>query len=136
MGWIIISELHTCFKKRKFLQGIGIVVGMFALKATCTLLISMQVQNPIYQLSGFLGYYRFPAVIPRMEMTIILLFTVLPYLLARLPRTHKHVSLYIALQSMALVAISYPYILSSCNFDKEEAMEYNQLQETGSGTKS
>ena len=28
---------------------------------------------------------------------------------------------------MALVAISYPYILSSCNFDKEEAMEYNQL---------
>ena len=27
---------------------------------------------------------------------------------------------------MALVAISYPYILSSCNFDKEEAMEYNQ----------
>ncbi|MCS3352947.1 hypothetical protein NXY06_18505 [Bacteroides uniformis] len=58
---------------------------MFALKATCTLLISMQVQNPIYQLSGFLGYYRFPAVIPRMEMTIILLFTVLPYLLARLP---------------------------------------------------
>lgn len=54
------------------------MVGMFALKATCTLLISMQVQNPIYQLSGFLGYYRFPAVIPRMEMTIILLFTVLP----------------------------------------------------------
>ncbi len=127
MGWIIIGELHTCFKKRKFLQGIGIVVGIFTLKATCTLLISIQVQNPIYQLNGFLGYYRFPAVIPNIEMTIILLFTVLPYLLARLPRTHKHVSLHMALQTMALVTASYPYILSGYNPGKEEAMEYDQL---------
>lgn len=127
MGWIIISELHACFKKKKFLQGIGFVVGMFTLKAICTLLISMHVQNPIYQLSGFLSYYRFPAVIPNIEITIILLFTVLPYLSALLPRMRKHVSLYMALQTIALAAISYSYILSGCNFDKEEAMEYEQL---------
>ena len=127
MGWVIINELHTCIKQKKYLRGIGITIGMFILKAGCTLLISMQVQNPVYQLSGFLGYYRFPAVIPHMEMTIILLFLLLPYLLARLPQIHQPAAICMGLQTIALAVISYPYILSGCNLDKEEIMEYDQL---------
>lgn len=78
MGWVIVREFRLNLKGKNFWGGVGVFWGVGLWGIGCPLLASMWVQFPIYRLMGGIGYYRFPAVIPWIEIGLAVLLVVLP----------------------------------------------------------
>ena len=127
MGWVIVREFLLNLKGKNFWGGVGVFWGVGLWGIGCPLLASMWVQFPIYRLMGGIGYYRFPAVIPWIEIGLAVLLVVLPFLLAALPALKKKPVFYGVLQVVAVTLFGYYYVAAGCDMDKEEAMEYDQL---------
>lgn len=127
MGWVMIHEFRNSIKSGNLFGGIGMLCGVGLLGITCPLLASLWVQYPLYRLMGGIGYYRFPAVIPWIEIGIILLLVILPFIMAMLPPVRKRLLLCGSLQILILVVGGYYFVSVGCDFDKEEAMDYDQL---------
>ncbi|GAB6871428.1 DUF6057 family protein [Bacteroides rodentium] len=127
MGWVIVREFQQNLRHRNFWGGVGVCWGVGLWGIGCPLLASLWVQYPLYRLMGGVGYYRFPTVLPWMEVGVAVLLMVLPFLLAVLPRLQKRRAFYGLLQGVAVVALGYSYISAACDMDKEEAMEYDRL---------
>lgn len=127
MGWVIVREFRLNLKGKNFWGGVGVFWGVGLWGIGCPLLASMWVQFPIYRLMGGIGYYRFPAVIPWIEIGLAVLLVVLPFLLSALPALKKKPVFYGVLQVVAVTLFGYYYVAAGCDMDKEEAMEYDQL---------
>lgn len=127
MGWVIVREFRLNLKGKNFWGGVGVFWGVGLWGIGCPLLASMWVQFPIYRLMGGIGYYRFPAVIPWIEIGLAVLLVVLPFLLSALPALKKKPVFYGVLQVVAVTLFGYYYVAAGCDMDKEEAMEYDRL---------
>lgn len=127
MGWVIVCELLNCIKQRNFFGAVSMSFGVGILGIACPLLSSLWVQYPLYRLMGGIGYYRFPAAIPWIEVVIASLLVVLPFIAASLPKPKKKVFLCGALQVVIIACGGYYFITTSCDMNKEEAMDYDRL---------
>lgn len=98
MGWVIVREFRLNLEGRNFWGGAGVLWSVGLWGVGCPLLASMWVQYPVYRLMAGIGYYRFPVVIPWIEIGLAVLLVVLPFLLAVLPAVKKKPVLYGILQ--------------------------------------
>ncbi len=127
MGWVIIREFRLNLKDWNFWDGVGVLWGVGLWSIGCPLLASIWVQYPIYRLMVGIGYYRFPVVIPWIELGIALLLVILPFLAAALPEVKRKKGLFGASLMAAVALFGYYYVAAGCDMDKEEAMAYDQL---------
>ena len=111
MGWVIVREFRLNLKGKNFWGGVGVFWGVGLWGIGCPLLASMWVQFPIYRLMGGIGYYRFPAVIPWIEIGLAVLLVVLPFLLSALPALKKKPVFYGVLQVVAVTLFGYYYVV-------------------------
>ena len=127
MGWVNVRGFRLNLRGKNFWGGVGVFWGVGLWGIGCPLLASMWVQFPIYRLMGGIGYYRFPAVIPWIEIGLAVLLVVLPFLLSALPALKKKPVFYGVLQVVAVTLFGYYYVVAGCGLDKGEAMEAEQL---------
>lgn len=126
LGWVLLREAAHGFRERDYLMALGVPVGILLLGVLCPLLAAKWVHYPLYQLVGFIGYYRFPAIIPWNEPLLILLL-LLSSLLALLPALRAGRGWCSALLVAVLAVGGYCFVASGCDADKEEALAYDQL---------
>lgn len=126
LGWVLLREAAHGFRERDYLMALGVPAGILLLGVLCPLLAAKWVHYPLYQLVGFIGYYRFPAIIPWNEIFLILLL-LLPSLLALLPALRAGRGWCSALLVAVLAVGGYCFVASGCDADKEEALAYDQL---------
>ena len=127
MGWVIVREFRLNLEGRNFWGGAGVLWSVGLWGVGCPLLASMWVQYPVCRLMAGIGYYRFPVVIPWIEIGLAVLLVVLPFLLAALPALKRKPVFYGVLQVAAVALFGYCYVAAGCDMDKEEAMEYDRL---------
>lgn len=127
MGWVIIREFLNCTRQRNFFGAVSMLFGVGVWGVGCPLLASMWVQYPLYRLMGGIGYYRFPAAIPLVEIGLAALLVVLPFVMTALPKIKKRLFLCGALQTLLIAMGGYYFVSAGCDMDKEEAMEYDYL---------
>ena len=108
----------TCF----VLNSLTAILGI-----ACPLLARYFLQYPIYKLMSGIWYYRFPDIIPFDIILIIILFTTFPFVLSILPEFKKRKVLYKSLIMLVVSLFGYYYVISGCDMDKEESMEYDYL---------
>ncbi len=128
MAWVIVREFRQMrLEERDFWSSAGVALCIALWGIACPLLASVWVQYPLYRLMAGIGYYRFPAVIPRTETGLAVLLAAFPFLSAALPALKKRQVFYGALQTAAVALAGYYYVADGCDMDKEEAMAYDQL---------
>ena len=131
MGWVMIREFRNSLVNKNLFGGVGMLLGVGLLGAAGPLLASMWMQYPIYRLMGGIGYYRFPAAIPFVEIGLAALLVVLPFVMAALPEVRKKALWCGALQVLVVVVGGYYFVAAGCDMDKEEAMDYDRLVRNG-----
>lgn len=124
MGWVIMSALQCCFRSNKLLRGVGLVLGISILGFCLPMLMCLWLQYPFYRLLSGLNYYRFPEVVPFMQVCIALCLLIFPFVMAVLPRVKKKI-LYRSLLIIVFVGTGYYFIIRACDMNKEEAMRYD-----------
>jgi len=125
MGWVIIYGLQRCFRHKKLLNGVGLILGLGILGFCIPMLMCIWLQYPLYRLLSGLNYYRFPEVMPFMEVCIALCLLILPFVMATLPRIKKKKIFYELLLTVFFVGTSCYFIIRACDMNKEEAMRYD-----------
>lgn len=131
MGWVMIREFRNSLVNKNLFGGVGMLLGVGLLGAAGPLLASMWMQYPIYRLMGGIGYYRFPAAIPFVEIGLAALLVVFPFVMAALPEVRKKALWCGALQAFAIAVGGYYFVAAGCDMDKEEAMDYDRLVRNG-----
>lgn len=131
MGWVMIREFRNSLVNKNLFGGVGMLLGVGLLGAAGPLLASMWMQYPIYRLMGGIGYYRFPAAIPFVEIGLAALLVVLPFVMAALPEVRKKAIWCGVLQALAIAVGGYYFVAAGCDMDKEEAMDYDRLVRNG-----
>ena len=110
MGWVIVREFRLNLEGRNFWGGAGVLWSVGLWGVGCPLLASMWVQYPVCRLMAGIGYYRFPVVIPWIEIGLAVLLVVLPFLLAALPALKRKPVFYGVLQVAAVALFGYCYV--------------------------
>lgn len=127
MGWVMLREFLSSLKDRNLWSGIGICWGVGLWGICCPLLASMWVQYPVYRLMSGVGYYRFPIPVLWIEVAIVVVLTVLPFVAAALPELKAKKRLAGGLLLVGVTLFGGYYVVAGCDMDKEEAMEYDRL---------
>ncbi len=124
VGYIIILTIKN--RTSKF-NAAGYSIGIIIYYLACVLCASMFLQYPFFRIFGGIGYYRFPAVIPVMQIVIMIIFSVFPFLLPMLPLIGKKKTIKIA-SEIAIIVIGGIFLVKS-GFDelKYELIDYDYL---------
>ena len=123
-GYVLLLEIQKNQSKMKGI-GYGIFVSVYAL--AWILFISTFLQYPLFRMFGGINYYRFPAVIPDMQIIVAIVFMVLPFVLPLLPKACKHEKMR-AVILFFIIAVSGFYGIR-LGFDKlkYELIDYDYL---------
>lgn len=125
--FVIIYESLSSIKNKKYITCFVLNSLTAILGIACPLLARYFLQYPIYKLMSGIWYYRFPDIIPFDIILIIILFTTFPFVLSILPEFKKRKVLYKSLIMLVVSLFGYYYVISGCDMDKEESMEYDYL---------
>lgn len=131
-GWALVLEWrhHARSNHRRTGLSWGAFLLLWAFFAG-PLLASIWMQYPLFRLAGGINYYRFPAVIPWLEIAVAVIFWLMPWLSACLPLPRKQHWMVIALQTAVIAGGGCYLIQSGTDTAKEEAMRYDQLVRHG-----
>lgn len=126
-GWALILEWHHYARLNRRWTAVSWDTFLLLWAFACPLLASIWMQYPLFRLAGGINYYRFPAVIPWLEMTAAAILWITPWILSYLPLPRKQHWAFTALQAVIVAWGGYYFIQGGCDTAKEEAMRYDQL---------
>lgn len=123
--YVILYELIKNRSFETYLYSVCIVVYTIAL----ILVSSTFLQYPLYRLFGGIGYYRFPAIIPIMQLLIMALIAVLPIVLPSIPNVRKQIA--VSLVSLLVLIIGgFFFVKSGYDKVKYNLIDYDYLVRT------
>lgn len=130
MGWVMLCEIRRGVQEGRSLWGVFLSVIVFLVALFCPLLASLWVPFPLYRLMCGLDYYRFPMIVPALQIVAPVFFAVLPFVLGVLPSVRKRMSAW-ALGFILLMAVGGAWlVLGGFNAKRERAITYDYLVRT------
>lgn len=121
IGFVAFYEL----KREKSLSNLSLT-SQFVLYTLLTILVSSYyLQYPLFRLYGGINYYRYPAYIPFLQITTMVLFAVFPILTSVLPKMKMRI---LEITEIAIIAVLGFYgVKASFNPQKYDLIEYDYL---------
>ena len=123
-GYVLLLEIQKNQSKKK-----GIGYGMFVSVYTLVwiLFISTFLQYPLFRVFGGINYYRFPVIIPDMQIIVAIIFMVLPFVLPLFPKACKHEKIKAATLFFIIVVAGFYGIRLGFDKLKYELIDYDYL---------
>ncbi len=124
VGYVLLSEIRKNSNKFKNVL-CALYVAVYTL--ACILFFSTFLQYPLFRIFGGINYYRFPAVIPDMQVVAMIIFFALPFIMPLLPIIRRKEKIKTSI-IYALIAVGGFYCVKLC-FDplKYELIDYDYL---------
>ena len=129
-GWVVVSGWRGARHGRAW-TGVLVSVVLLAWALAGPLLAGLWVQYPLSRLLTGINYYRFPAVLPWMEVGVAAVFWLVPGGLPWLPAAVRRRRVCLAVQVVVLAWGGYYWVRGGCDWAKEELMRYDQLVRNG-----
>lgn len=130
MGWVMLCEIRRGVQDGRSLWGVFLSVIVFLVALFCPLLASLWVPFPLYRLMCGLDYYRFPMIVPALQIVAPGFFAVLPFVLGVLPSVRKRMSAWSA-GLVLLMAVGGAWLVQGgFNAKRERAITYDYLVRT------
>lgn len=89
-------------------------------------LLSYSLQYPLYRLMGGINYYRYPALIPRLQWVVMALIVCIPLLISRLHEPKKS-RLWLFSSTSIIVAVGYSSLAYGYTRPQYELIDYDYL---------
>lgn len=130
MGWVMLCEIRRGIQDRRSLWGVFLSVIVFLVALFCPLLASLWVPFPLYRLMCGLDYYRFPMIVPALQIVAMAFCAIVPFVLGILPAVRKRVSAWSA-GLVLLMAVGGAWLVQGgFNAKRERAITYDYLVRT------
>ncbi len=128
--WVAGNELRAAWQRGNVWNGIGVSVALLVGMVLCPLLASLWVQYPLYRLAGGINYFRFPMFIPVVQVAVVCLTALFPFVPALLPEPQRRKTMWGIAGGVLVFAGGGWLVGSGVDMAKEEALTYDYLVRT------
>ncbi len=77
---LMADTIKKGVQRQNVLPSVGYAVGILVLTIAWVLLATQDLQYPMYRIFAGLNYYRFPGVVPRLQLVVMPIFVIVPLL--------------------------------------------------------
>ena len=128
-GWLMVYEMVRNVRRRDLWSGIGIAWGVGVLAVSVPMLAVLFAHYPAYRLLCGVDYYRYPEVVPWMQLAFWPLIALWPQLMGWLARWQpkKRALNLLRMTECLLLLAALGWSATRMDMEKEEVMQYDYL---------
>lgn len=122
-GWLLLYELLRNIRRKDLWGGIGIAWGVGILAVSVPLLAVLFAPYPASRLLCGIDYYRYPEVVPWVQLALLPLFALMPQVMVWISRYPSRRATWV--EAVLLIGGGGLLLTILCDMEKEKLMGYD-----------
>ena len=125
--FLCFAVINIMIDAKSKLTGIGCSLCVVVYTLGWILFVSTFMQYPMFRIFGGINYYRFPAVIPDMQIVVMAVFLIIPFIVRLLPHQEKRVVQRACISIVIIAICGFAGVRLGYDTLKYELIDYDYL---------